>query len=387
MRVGIVIDDLDRRRGGMSEWCWQFVEAAAKRGYQLHLISQGFGDELLPANVSRHKIDRTRSRLTFASDAERLLRELKLDIVHDTGMGWRFDLFHPHGGAYPAWLDRRLDLHPSWYRAVKRPIDAILPRHRDYLRHWQRQWAAVQGSDKKVIALSNMVASDFARLPGVRPEQITVVYNGIDCRRFSPEHRAEHRAVTRRTLGVDDETLLLFLAAHNFRLKGLPELLRVAARLVSNGRAVHLVVAGGKRLQTWRRAAEGLGLAGRIDFLGTVRDLVPYYAGADAYIQPTYYDPCSLVLLEAAASGLPIVTTRSCNGVTELFREGESILTVKNPTEHDAIYERVEALYDERLRVKLGAAARKLAQLHSFDKNVAEILTLYDGRVRHRTAA
>ena len=67
-------------------------------------------------------------------------------------------------------------------------------------------------------------------------------------------------------------------------------------------------------------SAARLGLANRATFLGTVSDLTPYYAAADAYVHPTFYDPCSLVLLEAAASGLPIVTTRRCNGATELFR-------------------------------------------------------------------
>ena len=69
MRVGVVIDDLDRRRGGMSEWSWQFVWAAAARGYELHIVAQGFGVEPLPARSMRHRIDRTSSRLAFAESA------------------------------------------------------------------------------------------------------------------------------------------------------------------------------------------------------------------------------------------------------------------------------------------------------------------------------
>ena len=46
---------------------------------------------------------------------------------------------------------------------------------------------------------------------------------------------------------------------------------------------------------------------------------MPYYAAADLYVHPTFYDPCSLVVLEAAACGLPIITSRY-NGAAELFR-------------------------------------------------------------------
>lgn len=387
MRVGIVIDDLDRRRGGMSEWCWQFVNAAAKRGYELHVVAQGFGVEPLPARVARHRIDRTSSRMAFAESSSRILRTLNLDVVHDTGIGWHFDIFQPHGGSYAAWLQRRLEMYPFWFRAVKRPIDALLPRHRDFARHWRRQCAAAQCADTTVVALSNMVADDFVRLHGIRPEQVAIVYNGVDCQRFSPAHRPRQRAAVRRELGVDDQTVLLLLAAHNFRLKGVPELLSVAARLVANGRPVHVAIAGGKRLEKWRRAAAGLGLAARVSFVGTIADLVPYYAAADAYVHPTYYDPCSLVLLEAAASGLPIVTTRRFNGAVELFREDEEILIVNDPVAADALYERVDALFDERLREKLGNAARRVALRNPIERNVAEIVRLYDGRGSRRLAA
>jgi UDP-glucose:(heptosyl)LPS alpha-1,3-glucosyltransferase len=380
MRVGIVIDDLDRRRGGMSEWCWQFVCAAARRGYELHVVAQGFGTEPLPARVARHRITRTRSRQAFARAADELLRELRLDVVHDTGMGWHFDLLQPHGGSFAAWLGRRLDMYPWWFRAAKRPVDSLMPRHRDFMRHWRRQCAALMTPDKTLIALSNMVADDFSRMHGIRAEQIAVVHNGVDCQRFSPEHRERYRGVVRRELGLNDESLLLMLAAHNFRLKGVPELLRVAARLATNGRHVHVAIVGGKHPEKWRRAANRLGLVANVTFVGAVADVVPYYAAADAYVHPTYYDPCSLVLLEAAASGLPIVTTRRCNGAVELFREGDEILTVHDPTQHDALYECGDALFDERLRERLGAAARKVALRHPFELNVTEILRLYDRR-------
>jgi UDP-glucose:(heptosyl)LPS alpha-1,3-glucosyltransferase len=387
MRVAIVIDDLDRRRGGMSEWCWQFVCATARRGYDLHVIAQGFGQEPLPSQISRHRIARTNSRQAFAQEAADLLRNLRPDVIHDTGIGWHFDIFQPHGGSYAAWLERRLDMYPWWFRAAKRPIDALLPRHRDFARHARQQCAATKQAGKIVIALSNLVADDYQRRHGIHAEQIKVIYNGVDCQRFSPAHRTPYRALVRRNLGVADNALLLLLAAHNFRLKGVPELLALAARLNANKRPAHVVIAGGKRLERWRSSAKKLGLADRVSFVGTISNLVPYYAAADAYVHPTYYDPCSLVLLEAAASGLPIVTTRRYNGAVELFCEDEEILVANDPTAASALYERVDALFDDHIRAKLSAASRRVALRNPIERNVAEIVRLYETRGRRRIAA
>jgi UDP-glucose:(heptosyl)LPS alpha-1,3-glucosyltransferase len=332
-------------------------------------------------------VPRTVSRVAFAESAAQVVRRLELDVVHDTGCGWHFDIFQPHGGSYAAWLRRRLDIYPRWVRALKRPADALLPRHRDFNHHSRRQYAAAHAPDKVFVALSKFVADDFLNLHGIRPEQVRIVYNGVDCQRFSPVHRIRYREIIRRRLGINDESVVLFLAAHNFRLKGVPELLRVAARLVANRRPVHVAIAGGKHLDKWQRTAARMGLENRSSFLGAVPDLVPYYAAADAYVHPTYYDPCSLVLLEAAASGLPIVTTLRHNGAAELFREGAEILTANDPTQHDVLYEHVDALFGDCLRTRLGAAARTVALMHSFDNNVDEILRLYDDRVKRRLAA
>src|SRR4051794_6493603 len=387
MRIAFVIDDLDPRRGGMSQWSCQFLEAVAKQGHELHVISQGPGDSSMRPNVTCHSIPRATSRSEFAASAAKVLRTLNVDVVHDTGLGTQFDIFQPHGGSYAAWVERRLDFYPWWFRSLKRPIDTLLPRQREFNRHARDQYAAGRQSDATFVALSHFVADAFERDHHVRPERIDVIYNGVDCRRFSPENRGEFRDSVRTRLGIERDALTLLLAAHNFRLKGVPELLRIASHLVANRRLVHLIIAGGKHLATWQRAASRLGLGNSVSFLGAVADMMPYYAAADVYVHPTYYAPCSLVLLEAAASGLPIVTTRRCNGAIELFREGESLLTVPEPSSHDALCEHVDALFDESLRVKLGAAARAVALQRPFEKNVAEVLALYKARARYRAAA
>jgi UDP-glucose:(heptosyl)LPS alpha-1,3-glucosyltransferase len=387
MRVGIVVAELDRASGGLGQWCWQFATSLAKRTNSVHIITQRLGDGVLPPNVARHRIAADRSRMGFAQAAAEHIKLLKLDVVHDMGAGWNCDVFQPHGGSHLAWLARRADMYPRWLRPLKRSLDVLLPRQRDFTRHCRRQFASRHSASKTFIALSQTVADDFVRLHRVPQDQVAVVYNGVDCRRYSPEHRAVHRANVRRQLRIRDEDVMLLLAAHHFRLKGVPELVALVARLAADGKPVHLLVAGGKRVAHWQRAADRVGLAGRATFVGAVQDMVPFYAAADAYVHPTYYDPCSLVLLEAAASGLPIVTTRRFNGAAELFRDSDEMLTVSDPSDSAQLLDCVSALFDERFRRKLGEAARRVALRHTFDRNVAEILQIYDRAIGHRLAA
>jgi UDP-glucose:(heptosyl)LPS alpha-1,3-glucosyltransferase len=191
----------------------------------------------------------------------------------------------------------------------------------------------------------------------------------------------------RRRLGVAETTTLLLIVAHNFTLKGVPTLLNALKKLTTDGKQVHLAVVGGKRLKRWRQTARRIGVDSGVTFIGTAKDTVPYYAAADVYVHPTFYDPCSLVLLEAAASGLPIVTTKRCNGVSELLRNEADAFLVEDPTDARGVAERIEILMDDSPRRAMGEAARQMALRHTFDRNVGEMLAVYSEAHRCRHAA
>ena len=83
------------------------------------------------------------------------------------------------------------------------------------------------------------------------------------------------------------------------------------------------------------------------------------------------------VLLEAAASGLPIVTTRYFNGVAELLTEGIDALLVLNPADAEELAEQMRVMCNESVRKEMGCAARRMARQHTFDRNVEEMLAVY----------
>src|SRR6202000_1194572 len=94
-----------------------------------------------------------------------------------------------------------------------------------------------------------------------------------------------------------------------------------------------LLVVGHPRTTPYERLARSLGIADNIRFLGPRRDVQHCYFAADFLVHPTFYDPCSLVVLEALACGLPVITTRH-NGASELLHPPREGFVIHDPHDH-----------------------------------------------------
>ncbi len=382
MRVGLVIEQFDTRRGGLEQWCFQFAVQLLRRGHTVHVVSQRFCPSVRRLPLVRHVIPYGHSRFAFPTMAEACLRTLDLDVIHDMGAGWYCDVFHPHGGSRRSATERSLYLHPAWMRPFKTWLQDWLPRYRQFDVLNARQYV---NDGRLILALSHSVVADFAHYHGVPGSQVRLVYNGVDPDRFSPEHRDVYRRSMRARLGVEDQTLVLLMVAHNLRLKGVPAVLRAARRLMVRGADFRLVIVGGKRLGSYLRWAREAGVADVVRFAGTVEDTVPWYSAADVFVHPTWYDPCSLVALEALACGLPVITTQF-NGASELMTPGSEGWALEDPADVEGIVQCVESLRDRDLREAMGQAARRLALQHPFSRNVDEVLNVY-GEVAGRRRA
>lgn len=374
MRVALVIEHLDPRRGGVEEWTWQFARWLAARRVEVHVVARSFSAEAEAASLARHYVQASPGRLAFADAAERIVAQLGPIVVHDTGCGWRADVFQPHGGSRQAAFERNLALLPGPLRGLKRWSTRWLPRYREFEALAARQYDAREG--RLFIALSRMVADDLQRDYGVPSAQLRIVYNGVDTARFTPEHRQTHRDWLRMAWGIRRDEIVALLVAHNFRLKGGPQLVAAVERLRGQGLPLRLVVAGGP-LRPSR---------GGVLYLGSVRDPQHLYAGADLYAHPTFYDPCSLVLLEALASGLPVLTTRF-NGAGELVAPGVEGHVIDDPGNAAALDAALVDMADPARRDAMGLAARRLALRHDWQRNGEELLAIYRELSTARRAA
>lgn len=371
MRIGLVLDRYDPRRGGVEQWTSQYCDYLLRRGDEVHVVAAEFADERPPA-IATHRVPSQQTRLRWAAAVEKRLRELQFDIVHDMGAGWYCDILQPHGGCRAAWFEQSLKMLPHWQRPLKRLAAKHLPRYREFAELSARQAAG----NHLVLALSQMTRRDLARRDGVSLERMRLVYNGVDINRFSPSSRDRFRIETRERLGVQHQAVFL-IVAHNLKLKGLPTLLKALRRVTEINQDVHLVVAGSRSTRRFQAEARRLGLQECVTFVGPVADPVPYYSAADVYVQPSRYDCCSLVVLEALASGLPVITT-SYNGAGELLSAGQDGFVIDDPFDDVSLAASMSHLLDADARSMMGRNARLLAEQHSFEKNAREIRDLYD---------
>ena len=378
MRVGLVLDRFDRRLGGVEQWTAQLADHLLARGCELHVVARSVADSERRPGITAHPLPACSSRMALADAAAEVLKSLRLDVIHDMGLGWYYDLLQPHGGSRFAAARQNVAMSPAWSRLGRRAAQRFLPRYRDFDALCEKQYAMIDTdrSARLVVAISRMVRSDLQEQHGVVSERIRLVHNGVNAARFTPDSRERFRGPVRRRLEIARDEAVFLMVAHNLSLKGMPALIRAAKRLKKTRRPGVIVIVGGKRLPVWRRKASRAGVAGQVRFVGPVDDPAPYYAAADVYVQPTWYDPCSLVLLEALACGLPVITTRF-NGAGELIEPGVHGTILDRPDDDAALAKAMREWSNPARWGMTASLCRQRMLAHTFERNVEAIWGLY----------
>jgi len=367
--------------GGAERWTHDFARWLVAHGHEVHVVCRADHRCQLPHGTVRHGIECGRSPLLFAAAAAARLDRLHCDVTHDMGSGWNCDVFQPHCGSRSAAILRNLQLMPRGLRGIAAAVQPLLPRYRTFAALCARQYA---GTNRVFIAVSGMVASGFERFHGVGPEQIRVIHNGVNVEQFSPVIRDRLRSQARERFAFTDEDVVLLLVAHNLRLKGLPTLISGAAELKRRGVPVGLLIVGSERTTAYARLCRRLGL--KVHFAGVVSDPLPYYAAADVCVHPTLYDPCSLVVLEAWACGLPVITSRF-NGCVELMHNEFAEFVLSDPANPRELVQCLEPLLDRRFRHQTALRARRLAEAHPAEACFSQILNVYEEACSGRRVA
>ena len=125
--------------------------------------------------------------------------------------------------------------------------------------------------------------------------------------------------------------------------------------------------------------ARRLGVADRVSFLGPRSDVESLYRRVDGVILPSRYDAFANVCLEAAASGLPVITS-GANGSGEVLEDAG--IVVDDPEDRAGFGEALDRLSDPRLRRQMGAHAREIASAFTWPKHIERLRTLYRGLER-----
>jgi glycosyltransferase involved in cell wall biosynthesis len=183
---------------------------------------------------------------------------------------------------------------------------------------------------------------------GVPDGAIRVAPPGVDLGLFSPDPDGFRE-------GPFAEFLFL---AHNPRLKGLRAALEAVAVARRRGLRARLSVVGRGPREAWRRLAGRLGVADAVSFEGSLSpgDVARRLRAATGLLHPTFLDPCSLACLEAAACGVPVITTGR-NGAVERLGPAGAALVVDDPRDVEGFARAIEEVSNPARRAELRDAA------------------------------
>lgn len=286
------------------------------------------------------------------------------DLVIGFAHALRQDIVRCGGGTHRAYLARLAGLDGPLRRAARY---ANL-RRQSMLAIERRQYSP--DCYRRVLAISKAVRDDVMATYGVPESRIDIVYDGVDTERFHPRNRARDRARVRAEFGIEEDVPLVLFVGNGFRRKGLDALLAALAR----GRAdSHLLVVGVDRQRARYEALAGrLGLSARVRFAG--RQGVPehFYAAADLFALPAVQEAFGNAVLEALATGLPVVVS-ACAGAAELLEGGLASGIVAEPGDAGVLAQAIATMLKPGVRDAVAPVARQIAERHTYAHNARGI--------------
>jgi UDP-glucose:(heptosyl)LPS alpha-1,3-glucosyltransferase len=389
MNVAIVIENLSPAQGGAESQGAELVRWLLGASHGVSVVARSWASEFeagltaAGAEASFHRIAREpgprawrayQFALRSAARVRELRREGRIDVALDLGWGALCDVVLTN-----VYLDnRRARARSIRNRLVREFVGAqqLMAPH-EWLKLRLQRLRFGRRPPPDAIALSREMARRFHELYGLPQERLHVSPVGIDPRRFTEARLQPLREPTRSELGVNGE-LLAITIGHNYRLKGVGTVLRVARRAARRLPIRFLVVGGEARLaESYQRRAHRMG-CDNIRFLPATPHVERYYAAGDVVLLPTFYDSCSLVVLEGMAAGLPPLTSREA-GASELIDRGRTGFVAADPGDEAQFEDWLVELLDEDRRRSIGTAARAAAQQYTSEAHYRTVTSVLEG--------
>ena len=237
-----------------------------------------------------------------------------------------------------------------------------------------------------LVAMTNTVAAEYRAL-GVPNEKIAEVPNGVDVTRLQ---RPTDRLATRRRLGIGADDKIILAVGRNHPKKSFVTMLEAGARLKAKGLGGFRMVVAGLGASSLQAKAWSLGVGAETLLIEQIGgpgpndlplalpsdELVALYQAADLFVLPSITETFGIVLVEAMAAGLPVVTT-DAPGCRDIIRNGRDGLMVP-PGDPAALADTVaRVLADPGLAADLARKSRQRAEEFSWDDVVSRYEALY----------
>jgi len=385
VKIGLVILHADASRGGAERYTLVIARALAERQHEVALLASSFGDEIDP------RVQRVQFHLTGPSKTQRYAQFLQqldahrkthsYDVVHAMLPVRECDVYHPHAGLAIAAVVQGHLKHRGVARLFSRVFNGFNAKRR-YFASIEFEMV-LSPSAPLVLCLSNRMRSEVRHYyPHVAESQLVTLVNAVDLARFDPQSRPEARAQMRKQLELRDDDVAALIVAQDFERKGLRE--AILATVQAKADHLRLIVVGRDDARPYEKLAKSLGVSERVRFVGPSSDVYAHYSAADFFVLPTKHDPCSLVVLEALAMGLPVISTKQ-NGATEVMSDGVDGFIHDDPSDVGALAEAMRKLCDPQTRSKMRIACLERRGRLSFERHMEQLIHIYQQTIDRRT--
>ncbi len=289
------------------------------------------------------------------------------------------DLVQANGAI--SWAQGDVNLVPFVHSAWLRSPLHISRTRRDFYGFYQWLYTVLNARWEKrafrqakvVVAVSHRVKQELVDI-GVPKEAIRVILCGVDLQEFSPG------SGDRSKWGLPEQVpLALFVGDIRINRKNLDTVLQALVQVPE----LHLAVVGTIEGSPYPQLAAQLELSARVHFLGNPQNVVPkLMRTADLFVFPSRYEPYGLVVIEAMASGLPVITATT-TGAAEIVTP-ECGVVLSDTEDTNALAQALSTLAkDSELRNRMGKAARFIAEQHSWASMAQSYVDLFEELASH----
>jgi glycosyltransferase involved in cell wall biosynthesis len=230
--------------------------------------------------------------------------------------------------------------------------------------HWEKDSFK---SSSVLIAVSEQVKRELIEI-GVPEDKIRIVINGVDLSEFYPGEQ------DREEIGLPNSVPLAFFAGD---IRSNRKNLDTVLKALVNVPGLHLAVAGKTEGSPYPQMSEELGVSDRVHFLGFRRDMADLMRAVDFFVFPSRYEACTLVLIEAMASALPVVTAAATGGSELVTSQSGFILKDSENIQELAIFLK-EMIADPSKIKAMSHSALNTAKKYAWSRQAAQYLNLFE---------
>jgi UDP-glucose:(heptosyl)LPS alpha-1,3-glucosyltransferase len=320
------------RRGGIERVIYECAKYLSERGHEVTVFASRYepcGGPIRYHHIPTSCIVRRLEPLAFHRACTRAMLETQFDVHGAFGIDCPMGGVFWVGTVHAAWVEKAKALRSRWslagWKQRLNPLHAMLLRLEK--RHYRPE------SYRRFIVMTEDVKGDLYRYYGVPPEHVELVPGGYAPSEFNLNRTRELRQAMRKELGFAQEDKVIVFVANELQRKGYCTLLR-AVDSMEDAR-LKILVAG-------RMAPSP---HPRVKYFGSTSEVARCYAAADVLALPTLYEAWGLVIIEAMATGLPVLTSRLA-GASVAVRERESGNLLDAPTDEAEIVRKLRPLIE-----------------------------------------